>query len=1509
MLRNSFFYSIFFFLTATFGGWAQNPDQAEEWNNLAISQVNRENAVTTGIPFATEMQAKSAILENSPYYLSLNGVWKFHWVADPNNRPVDFYNTNYNVSSWDDINVPSVWQLEGVRKNKPWDPPLYSNITYPFGNQWPNVIQSRPSDWTYASMPNPVGSYRREFTLPGEWDNRDVFVRFNGAGAGIYVWVNGQYVGYSEDSFLPAEFNITPYVASGQNVIAAEVYCFTDGSYLEDQDTWRFSGIHRDVFLWSAPKTQIRDFFFRTDLDENYINATALIDVELTGEALNSSSLSVKIMDGDRIVAQQTVSNPATGKTSIQFSVDNPNKWTAESPYLYDLILSLHNGSNTLDIRAQKVGFREITLAKNGEFLVNGHPIMIKGVNRHDMSPQTGRTVSKEEMETDVKLMKKLNINAVRTSHYPSNPYFYDLCDQYGLYVLSEANVECHANWELSSEIRFRQAFVDRAENMVKCFRNHPSIIIWSLGNEAGSGLNLDYSAKAIKALDTTRPTHYEGSSNYCDISSTMYYDINGMRSIGETRLQEFNNGRTVKPHVQCEANHAQGNAIGNLRDYYDEYEKYPALMGQFIWDWADKVIELPVPNGTGTYMAYGGDFGDKPNDGSYCSNGVVFADRSISAKSLEVKKIYQPVDFELSKSRTGASIINKRDHLSIDDLAISYDMLEDGKVIFTKSVGTPSILPHQSEQIMIEGLPETLAEGAEYFIRFHVTQKTNTLWEAEGYEVATEQFQIVSSAKKIYASTAVTPLTVFQTEKDIIVNGDNFSIEFSLLFGTLSNYVFNETNLISEPLTFNAFRPGTDSDKNQTSTWNSMGLTNLSLQAGTWQITENPEEKSVDLSIENTYSGNNAVSFSVKTLYKILNDGAILVSNFIEPSLKGMILPRMGFMLEMPEAFENLTWFGRGPWESYPDRKEGMLPGVYQSSVTGQWTDYVVPQEMGSKQDVRWLALSDNDGKGLLFIAADTMAAAAGHYRPSDFFNGAERIKHPYQFQPRKNTVVYLDRFQRPLGNATCGPEPLEKYELRAQTTTFNLMILPLDDASGIDQLSKQARVENLICAPVKIERDIRSGAVTLSTTTTNATIYYAIERGPYQEYTQSFDFQYGGLICAYCQADNKEKSMTTVANFGYFVDKSNWSIFSCSSQGSPNDERAKNAIDSDPTTFWHTQWGAGEPKHPHEIIVDMKEYYRVEAFVYTGRLDMENGRIKDYEIYFSNNPEVWGSPAAKGQFSNVSSPQSVTINSKPVARYFKLIARSEVSGRVWTSAAELGIEVSASWQEADVPEQVIFNNKKYFIQHVASGLYLQKAPSSDFYGDFYINPLTTNDHNFVFTFREVAGFKSVYRIENNGKYIYNDGGGWRCQWGTTSSPQHERIQIESGADGSFVMRGQWQNNLYFNMDDTTPGSFIFSDKATGCLWKTEPTEQTNISLIERGKKMIYPNPASTHLTFYVPEKALLLCYDLSGRLMEQYDLKQGYNTIPIVGYPAGEYLYEIRSAEGYENGKWLKK
>ena len=1193
----------------------------KEWDDVTITQINKEIAHTLSIPYGSEEDVQNYVMEESPFFLSLNGTWKFKWVPDPSQKPADFYNPSYDVSGWDDIEVPSVWQVYGVRHNKNWDKPLYVNAGYPFTYNATtySVMADRPSDWTYNNnMKNPVGSYRKEFILPAGWNERNVYVRFNGAGHGYYLWINGKYVGYSEDSYLPSEFDITPYLQEGKNVIAAQLYRFTSGSFLECQDYWRLTGIHRDAFLWSAPKTQIRDYFFSTDLDDSYTDAKARIEVDLKGTKLSQGSLEIKIIDKGQVVTQVTQNVPSIRKYVLYTDVVNPKKWSAESPYLYDLVLTLKDGDKTVDIRGDKVGFREVGIRKDGALLINGQRMVFHGVNRHDHSEINGRTVSKEEMENDIKMMKRLNINAVRTSHYPNNPYFYDLCDKYGLYVLAEANVECHGNMGLSGVELFKKPMVERSENHVKWLRNHVSIFTWSYGNESGNGNNFESVEKAIKNLDKTRLTHYEGNSQWSDVTSTMYANYDHIKNIGVERENQYKNGQTPKPHIQCESSHAMGNSMGNVRDLFDLYEHYPALTGEFIWDWKDQGLKMDIPGKVGeTYWAYGGDFGDKPNDGNFCTNGVVFSDYSISAKSYNTKKIYQPIDFLLKEDNKTFVLKSKLAFETIDYLNVTYSVLEDGKVIKTGTIGDVVIPAGETMEVAIDALPKDIKEDAEYFIRFSATQKEATWWAEAGYEVASEQIQLKDAWKSPYQVPEKGNLKVEQNAKSITVTGANFKATFSVTEGTLESYVLNGKSIICEPLKLNVFRAPTDNDKTHTADWDKMGLRNLRVKAGTWTVKESDTKNAVDLSVTNVYTATQPYTFTTQTAFKIMDDGTIFVSSVIDPAVKNVVLPKVGYVLEMPESFENFTWFGRGPWDSYLDRKESCFEGVYNSTVNEQWTGFVLPQEMGNKEEVRWMSMTDAEGTGVLFIAPDKMAASVAHWRASDMYvNRDNRVKHPYQMNFRKNTVVCLDARNRALGNASCGPDVREVYELKADNTIFNFIISPIAEEKTNDQLSEKARISSPVCSPVKIEKDAK-GSIILSTTTTGATIYYSVNEGEFQLYKQPVAMLQGGTIKAYCTQTGYFDSMATSADINLFVDKSLWKVVSCSSQQGGG-EKVENAIDGDESTIWHTQYGSNEPEPPHEIVVDMAQTYRVKEFIYQGRKDGSNGRIKEYEIYF---------------------------------------------------------------------------------------------------------------------------------------------------------------------------------------------------------------------------------------------------------------------------------------------------
>lgn len=1246
------------------------------WNDVTVTQINREEAHTLVIPFASEEEVRSKSMEESPYYFSLNGTWKFHWSANPETRPEEFHQEDYNTADWEEITVPSVWQLHGVQNGKKWDKPLYVNTRYPFTyDKAYDVMADRPDDWTYNNkMKNPVGSYTRDFMLPASWKDREVYIRFNGAGPGYYLWINGERVGYSEDSYLPSEFNITPYLKKGKNRIAVQIYRFTSGSFLECQDYWRFSGISRDVFLWSAPTTQIRDYFFRTDLDEQYRDAGVTIDVELTGENIRRGSLTATIVDssGD-VVAKDELKGLQPGNHRLQMEVSNPDKWSAETPHLYDLILTLKEGNRILDIRGGKVGFREVGVGSRGELLINGRRMVFHGVNRHDHSEIGGRTLTREEMENDVKMMKRLNINAVRTSHYPNNPYFYDLCNQYGLYVLAEANVETHGNMGLSGVELFRRPMVERNHNHVKWMRNQVSIFMWSYGNESGGGNNFEHVEKAIKALDNTRLTHYEGNSQWSDVSSTMYGSYDRIKQIGESRLKEHN----PRPHIQCENSHAMGNAMGNVREMFNLYEQYPSLTGEFIWDWKDQSLKMPVAgNKNDFYWAYGGDFGDQPNDGSFCTNGVIFADYTLSAKSYQTKKIYQPVDFSMKEDGNTFLLKNKLAFKSTEDLDFHYSILEEGKVI-GKGLLDIQLSPGETKEVTIEELPDMDKKEAEYFIRFSVTQKEPTWWAEAGYEVASEQIQLREAVKPVYQLPVDGNLSVTEVEDAIVIGERDFKVSFSKEQGTLISYTHNGIDLIGSPLQLNLFRLPTENDKAQTALWDNMGIRKLSVIPGQWKLTLADDKSHAELQITNQYRSGTGYLFTVQMAYKVLSDGTIIVNSLFEPANRGNILPRIGYRLEMPGQFEQLTWFGRGPWESYSDRKEAAFEGIYNSSVTNQWEKYVLPQETSNKEDVRWMSLTDEKGHGVLFVAPQRMSASATHYRPEDIYRHRnDREKHPHEVAFCDETIVSLDAVMRGLGNASCGPDVMEQYECRAEITPFQFMIMPLCSPMNNEQLSEKARVKSPVSQPVTISRD-REGMVSISSSTPNDSTYYSVGNSPFQLYTQPIGLSEGGTVEAYCQTKGLSESLHTTVHYDMLIDKSRWKVIYVS--GEVKGDEGYRAIDEDPNSKWHTPFGEGEPHHPHTIVVDMHATYTVEQFIYTPRRDGENGNIRDFELYFSNDPARWGDPTVTGQFERGSTPLVIDIPDAPGARYFKLVALSEAAGRAWTSAAELGITASS--------------------------------------------------------------------------------------------------------------------------------------------------------------------------------------------------------------------------------------
>ena len=1255
---------------------AAQAQTGKEWDDPTKTSVNRETAHTVAIPMGSEADAANTDMAVSPWYQSLDGQWKFLWVKQPSLAKDAYCAADYNDVSWTNIDVPSSWQVWGLHNNKSWDKPLYCNVAYPFSfNETTfSVMADRPGWFTYnSSMPNPVGTYRRTFTVPSEWAGRDVYVRFNGVGHGFYLWVNGQRVGYSEDSYLPAEFNITDYLAEGENVMALQVYRFTSGSFLECQDYWRLTGIQRHCFLWSAPKSQIRDYFFTSDLTANYTHAKATVKLNLTGaDALSGGTVEARIVGDGSPVANATAD--AKASTTLQMEVDNPKLWSAETPNLYDLVLVLKDGTGkTVDIRGSKVGFREVAIRNDGALTINGKRMVFHGVNRHDFSPVNGRAITAEEMEGDIRTMKRLNINAVRTSHYPNDPVFYDLCDKYGLYVLAEANVECHANQRLSSEQKFKNAMVERSQNQVRWLRNHVCIFMWSFGNESGGGNNFQAVQTAIKALDKTRLTHYEGGSQYADVSSSMYWDYGAIKGKGQSQKD--------RPHIQCENSHSMGNSMGNVREMFDLYEKYPCLTGEFIWDFKDQGLLTKSSNGQ-EYWAYGGDFGDNPNDGNFCINGLVRPDWSLTAKSYNTKKIYQPLEFKSIDGMEGQfRMKNKMAFLASTAYDVSYTIEdEEGNVLIEAPI-TTEVAAADSAVITIEQLSNLKSQisNQEIFIHFVAKQKENTLWADAGYVVAEEKLPVSTPEKPMLdlaALAAAGTLTVDNGAAAITVSGPRFKAVFNKAQGTLSSYTYDDVQLVNKPLLLNVFRLPTDNDGRQSGNWDSMGLRKLTPKLTSTEVKLADDAKTATVNLTSTHSGQGGTKFEVSLSFIVCADGTLLVNSLIRPGSTGVIIPKLGFRFEMPAAFEQFTWFGRGPWDSYRDRKESCLPGIYKSTVSDQREDYILPQEHGTKQEVRWLSLRDDSGRGLLVVAPDQMAASAVHFRPEDNYNNRNnRSRHTYQFKSCANAVVCLDAATRGLGNASCGPDVMEKYELHAANTALRFIIRPL--TSQADDAAALARIGMPVCQLVNVERQ-NNGRIKMTTATPNATIFYSIDDGEYQKYTGLINKNDACTIKAYCTADGLIDSPVTTYSFDLFINKTTWKLVSVDSQQGGNE--AKLAFDNNNSTFWHTQWGANEPPCPHTLIIDMVKTYKVTAITYQARQDgNENGMVKAYEVYLSTDGDNWGEAVAKGDFQKTTDVQVATLRTPTAARYLKFVAKSEINGKAWTSAAEIGIQAEA--------------------------------------------------------------------------------------------------------------------------------------------------------------------------------------------------------------------------------------
>jgi beta-galactosidase len=1033
--------------------------QGAEWEDQQVNGRNKEPPHCTLMPYASAEQAAKGTREGSPYYLSLNGDWKFHWVKQPDERPKDFFRPEFDVGKWKEIEVPSCWELKG------YGTPIYTNVTYPFAKDPPRVMGKVPADWTAAKEPNPVGSYRRTFTVPAQWKDREVFLHFEGVMSAMYVWVNGREVGYSEDSMTPAEFDITPYLQPGENVLAAEVYRWCDGSYLEDQDFWRLSGIYRDVFLFSTPRVHLRDFLVRTDLDAECRDATLHVEASVRNYdradaaacILEASLLTEggKLEDVEPLAGAGVAGIPAglDAKLSLRILVKEPKLWSCEKPNLYRLLLTLKNDRReVIEVETCRVGFRKMEI-KDRRLFVNGAPVLLKGVNRHEHDADRGRAVRMDTMLQDVQMMKQFNINTVRTSHYPNQPAWYDLCDEHGIFVIDEANVESHGmgygKESLGHDPTWEKAHVERETAMVQRDKNHACVIIWSMGNEAGPGRNFKAAREAILAIDKSRPIHYERDNDKADIESTMYPEVSW--------LDEEGGRDSPKPFLVCEYAHSMGNATGNLAEYWEVIERHDRLIGGCIWDWVDQGLRKKTPDGK-EFFAYGGDYGDKPNDGWFVCDGLVLPDRGITGKLWEMKHVYQYVDVEPIDLAAGRiRVRNKYFFTNLSEFEGRWSLTEDGKVIQEGRLPKLDVPPGGTGDAKLAIERPTLKAGAIYHLRVSFHLASDTASAKKGHEVAWKQFAMpyeAPPAPPVRVERLPKPV-VEETSDAVTVSGRDFKAVFGKKSGTIERLEYGARQIIrggSDGPTLNVFRAPVDNDRHSQENWRKAGLD--AMERRVKRVAVSPaDDAETRIEAEVDWASKSGTLFHHRTTWTVLGDGSIRVDNRVEPEKSPDILPRIGVQMILPGELDQMTWLGRGPQENYVDRKRGADIGLYKATVAEQFTPYVRPQEAGGKEDVRWVALTEEKGAGVLVVCDEPLHVTTLYWTSQEL----DKAAHPADLPKPERVVLCIDAAQCGLGGASCGPMPMEKYLLRPGPVAFSFTIRPY--SPGMGEMAEAAR------------------------------------------------------------------------------------------------------------------------------------------------------------------------------------------------------------------------------------------------------------------------------------------------------------------------------------------------------------------------------------------------------------------------------------------------------------------
>ncbi len=1048
--------------------------QAKEyafWRDQNVFTVGTMAHHCTHMVYPDAQTALSGTFEQSPYYRSLNGAWKFKWAATPSGKVEGFERPDFDDSGWKEIPVPACWERQGYGQ--------------PFHGSRPGAMITKGEIVApdVADEGNSVGNYRRTFTIPNNWDGRQVVLHFSGVASAFYVWVNGKFVGYDEDSWTDAEFNITQHLKPGPNVLAVEVIRWSDGSYLEDADMWSFSGIFREVYLYSTADLHMQDFFIRSDLDARFNNAELQATVKVFNHQMKRATgyaVEMSLFDaaghnvGEQKLAEAKPHNDrgdgAGGILTVlhlKAEVKNPRKWSAEDPYLYTVILTLRgDDGKVIETTGAKFGFREIELGEKGLF-VNGKPVLIKGVNRHEIDPEHGKTLSLEGMRKDAELMKQHNINAVRTSHNPNDPRWYDICDKYGIYVMDEA-FESSDFWIQregipGSDPGWLPSTLDRVSAMVQRDKNHPSVILWSLGNESGVGVNFMVMSDYIRRYDPTRPISYDGretivwkeSCDYFDVNSSMYPSLYKTPKLNdwfylENPAHPFKNG---KPYLMIEYAHAQGNALGNFDEYWKVSEENPLIIGGFIWDWVEQTFWIGMTNGM-KRLSHGVDFqakddvrhagnfagGGRPQDP--CVNGLIFSDRTIQPELIEVKKIQQNIGFKLIAPQSAeVEIENKYSFINLDQFAGSWELLRNGVVVKSGTLENTSIAP--AEKKVMAFPVGALEPGADYALTLRYKLREKTLWADAGYEVAAEQFVLQNGAAPRMVGEGGVNLK--ETADTLDISSRGLTVRFDKSKGEITSIVARGVECIAQGSTIkgpelNVYRSPIGNDRHFIGAWEKAGLSAPTVTKASFDVTQE-QDGSAKVRVLKNYKYNGG-SLEHRIEYGVFGNGVIHIVNKVAPTglKKLQVLPRVGLKLALNGALEKVAWYGRGPHENYPDRKTSAFLGCYESTVTDLFTPYLIPQENGARCDVRWLKLTSVDGKGpsVQVESSEPFVFSALHYDALDL----DAAIRPEYLKKRNETILCIDHKMLGLGNGSCGPVPLDKYWVRVQPYDFEFTI-----------------------------------------------------------------------------------------------------------------------------------------------------------------------------------------------------------------------------------------------------------------------------------------------------------------------------------------------------------------------------------------------------------------------------------------------------------------------------------